>query len=69
MTWSLIVETYEPRHKYPIVVHHFNGDTKEEAMGYYRAHLKSDAFLSQCVETGVFQGNVQCPSRVRWERR
>lgn len=66
--WTLIVESYEPSHRYPIVVHHFSGDTKQEAEGYYQAHLKSDAFLRQCMATGMFQGKVPCPSRVRWER-
>lgn len=56
---------------YPVVTHQFRGRTREEAAGYYRAHLKSDAFFEACNSPrgGTFQGTVKCRGFVRefWE--
>lgn len=63
--WTLVVETFEPSHRYAIVEHRFRGDTQQEAEGYYQAHLRSDRFLRECMEYGQFDGSVQCKNRVR----
>lgn len=52
---------------YPVIVHNFIGRTKEEAMGYYRAHLQADAFIRGCTETGRF-GQVRCRSEMSWRQ-
>lgn len=72
MIHTLIVKTYEPSRRFPILEHRFSGRTKEEAFGYYQSHLKSDAFLRACEERGVFhagRGDVQCRNTHRWVTR
>lgn len=66
--WTLVVETFEPSHRYPIVEHRFRGDTKQEAEGYYNAHMRSDRFLRECIEHGMFDGSVRCRNNMRWVR-
>ena len=66
---TLIVQTYEPSRKYAIVEHIFRGETKQEAIGYYNAHLRSDIFLRECTETGLFDGRVRCHSKMKWMKK
>ena len=65
MLWTLVVETFEAK-PYPVVVHTFIGETKQEAFGYYRAHLKTDSFFRGCAE-GDFRG-MECKNRMKWKR-
>jgi hypothetical protein len=58
--------TANPR-GYPIVVHEFRGNDKKEAFAVYEAHLKTDAFLSGCVEHGEFiAGKNKIKCQVSW---
>ena len=71
--WRIIVATFEPGGPggvdgYPVVVHMFCGATREEAEGYYAAHLTTDEFFRDCTETGNFRGEFACPSPVWVER-
>jgi len=66
--WTLVVETFEPSHRYAIVEHRFRGETQEEADSYYQAHMRSDRFLRECIERGQFDGRVQCRNKVKWVR-
>lgn len=59
------VDIYEPSRDFPVVQHRFNGRTREEARGYHEAHRKSDSFLRQCEDKGVFDGRVMCRAIVR----
>ena len=61
-----MVETFETKRTFPIVVHTFNGKTKTEAMGYFRAHLKTDSFLRGCTETGYY-GLIPCRVSIYWK--
>jgi hypothetical protein len=45
---------------YPIVQHRFIGKTPPEAAGYHQAHKKSDRFLRECEDKGMFEGSVSC---------
>ena len=60
------VNIYEEttNYKYPVVQHNFYGQTREEAYGYYKAHLETDIFLRECVEKNRFNGII---CRVRAE--
>lgn len=65
--WAVIVDTYEPEGMgtaHPILRHIFYGRTQEEAVGYYRAHRKTDAFLRRCVDQQNWSG-IYCPSKIR----
>jgi len=59
------VDIYEEAsdYAYPIVTHLFQGRTREEAKGYHEAHRRSDSFLRQCEDRGMFQGGVRCRAR------
>jgi len=52
----------------PVVTHLFYGDTVEEAEHVYDAHRKSDAFLRQCDDCGIFDNRVGCHSVLHLER-
>lgn len=56
--FDLTVETYEEGGEHPVVTHVFHGKTPEQAVAFYRAHLKSDKFLRDCVR-GRF-GKMPC---------
>ena len=60
---QLQVDIYESK-PYPVVRHIFIGKTKEEAMGYYKAHLKTDAFLAGCKD-GKYK-DIECRTEVEW---
>lgn len=50
-----------------VLTHTFHGTTPEEAVHFYESHLKSDSFLRECVEQGLFQGRVPCKVSMHWE--
>ena len=60
---TLTVDTYESE-VYPVVQHVFVGKTREEAQGYYDAHLKTDKFLAGCAN-GKF-GDITCRNEMTW---
>lgn len=70
--WRYIVESYEPPKTYPIVVHIFQGETKEEALSYYQAHLHSDKYISECSATSKYRmpdgSIIACPTKAHWEQ-
>lgn len=41
---------------YPVVVHRFYGKTLKEAKSYLTAHMGTDSFLREAVNTGYFKG-------------
>lgn len=59
------------RYAYPIVIHEFVGRDPQEAWSYHEAHRRSDAFLRQCEDRGVFQKDVRCRTRTTegWRSR
>lgn len=67
--WAYVVDIFEKSvgSDYPVVEHAFFGRTKDEALGYFRAHLTTDDFLRSCVERNVWDG-VECWSETRWEK-
>lgn len=56
------VDIYEAasRYEFPILTHTFRGRSPKEAWGYHDAHRKSDSFLRQCEDKGLFGDNVKC---------
>lgn len=67
---KLIVDIYEPQGAgtdYPILRHEFFGKTRQEAWGYYQAHLGTDEFLRGCVERSRWK-RVKCAAEIYWAR-
>lgn len=64
----LVVDIYEPTvgFDYPVVRHEFVGKTREEARGYYNAHLGTCTFFSACIQTGDFDG-LRCQAVEHWK--
>lgn len=60
--YAIQVDIYEPSSgdAYPIVQHRFLGRDRNEAAGYHESHRKSDAFLRQCEDKGLFADRVRC---------
>ncbi len=50
----IISKIWEKELPYPIVVHVFNGETLKQANGFFQAHMKTDAFMRECIEKGHF---------------
>ena len=65
--YDLIVETYEAGGAHPVVTHIFHGNTPGQAKAFYRAHLRSDAFLRKC-NSGHF-GKMPCRNVIHPIRR
>lgn len=67
--WVLTVDIYEASvgRAYPVVQHNFFGETQEEALGYYEAHLTTDAFLRGCVERQRWK-QIECSTQSYWRR-
>lgn len=61
--WVVEARTFEAK-AYPVVVHQFQGETREEAEGYFLAHLKSDKFLRDCIAKKQFAG-FKCRTTVQ----
>lgn len=51
---QVIVDIYESD-MYPVVTHIFHGKTIGEARSYFKAHMKTDRFLREAVNTGYFK--------------
>jgi hypothetical protein len=64
-TWRLVVDIFEPDADFPIVRHVFAGRTKEEAQGYFDAHMTTDSFMSGCVTKARWR-DVDCEAFARW---
>lgn len=65
---KLVVDIYEPEgagNDYPILRHEFYGKTKDEAEGYYDAHLQTDEFLRGCVQRSAWR-KVRCYAEMYW---
>ena len=62
----VIHDTFEAGQPMPVVRHIFYAPTREKAMAFYRAHLKTDAFMRECTRKGNFQGKFKC--RVKMAR-
>ena len=64
--WRVVVDIREAAtgYAYPVVRHTFYGQTKAEAQRYFRSHMKSDAFMRDCIESGKF-GPVTCRASLR----
>lgn len=65
--WALIVDIYETDRSFPILTHIFRGTTQDEALGYYEAHLTTDAFFRGCIERERWR-DVPCTSTMHWRR-
>lgn len=65
--FALVHDTLEQGPK-PVVRHVFPGATEDEALGYYEAHRRSDKFLRECDDRGLFDGRVVCRTRKRMLR-
>lgn len=61
----VVVDVFEAatRFRYPVVRHAFYGRSREEADGYFRAHLETDSFLRDCLENKRWNG-VSCETEV-----
>lgn len=62
--FAIVHDTFE-KGSTPVVRHVFTGDTPEKARRFYQAHRKSDAFMRECDDRGIFNGRVQCRTRTR----
>jgi len=62
LLWAVVHSIYEESigDEYPVVQHTFMGRTRKEAVGYFRAHLKTDSFLRGCSERGQFGDGIRC---------
>lgn len=69
--FRILSKIREAGRSYAVVVHAFYGQTLQEAEAYYRAHLKSDAFLKACSTVGKFSKTSCREERVaeRWDGR
>lgn len=67
--YVLVVDIFEPQSagmQYPVVRHSFPGRSCDEAVGYFKAHIGTCAFLSGCVKTGRFK-SIECVVEAHWE--
>jgi hypothetical protein len=64
---AYVVDIYEAAagDKYPVVQHEFYGRTKDEATGYFQAHMGTDSFMRDCVEEGQWK-DVNCRAVGVW---
>lgn len=62
---SYIVDIFEPGAKAPVVTHVFNGETREEAKGYYESHMKTDDFLNAAIKQGKWK-DISLKVKTRW---
>jgi hypothetical protein len=56
--FRIVSKIFEEGISFPVVTHVFSGMSVDQAQGFYRAHLKSDAFLRGC-SAGKF-GSMRC---------
>ena len=62
----LVHEIWEGDTPYPVVTHTFTGKTRDEAEGYFEAHLKTDQFFASMEKTGKF-GKIQGRTKRSWD--
>lgn len=62
----LVVDIFERSQPFPILTHLFRGRTQQQAEGYFRSHMTTDRFLSDCVTHGRWK-DVECRAEKRWE--
>lgn len=64
---ALVVDIYESAvgDAYPVVRHVFLGKTKEEARGYFKAHMGTCEFMRDCVKKRRWK-QVKCRAYARW---
>lgn len=65
-TVRMIHRIYEGDSSYPAVTHTFAGKTREEARGYFEAHLKTDEFLAAMEKDGQWE-NVEGRTEIEWD--
>ena len=53
-SYRIISRVFESGAKYPAVVHTFYGSSLDQATRIFRAHMKSDAFLRDCIKKNTF---------------
>lgn len=63
---ELVHEIFEGDKPYPVVVHTFKGKTREEAEGYFKAHMKTDKFLFAMETEGKF-GKIKGRTKKSWK--
>lgn len=62
-----IFEPDGPTPTVPIVIHVFQGASREEAEGYFRSHQTSDSFFAAAVAGRPFNGiRLESRSRAGW---
>lgn len=61
--YAVVHDIFERQQREPIVRHVFVAKTLEGARHYYASHLKSDKFLRECEEKGMFDDRVPCQTR------
>ncbi len=61
--YAVVHDIFERQQKEPIVRHVFVAPTLKEARHYYASHLRSDKFLRECEEKGMFEDRVPCQTR------
>jgi len=62
MSYAVVHDTIEAGQA-PIVRHIFVGPTLAKAESVYEAHRKSDRFLRECDDSGIFNGRIKCRTR------
>lgn len=62
--YQIRVDIYEPGSPFPIVIHHFQGRDREEALAIHNAHRESDKFMRECEDKSCFRRNVPCTAKL-----
>jgi hypothetical protein len=65
-TVRMVHEIFEGDTPYPVVTHVFTGKTREEAKGYFKAHMKTDRFMREMETSGKF-GEIKGRTKVTWK--
>lgn len=67
MIHGYVVDIYEQAagDAYPVVQHEFFGRERDEATGYFDAHMGTDTFMRDCVRDGHWK-DVQCRAVGAW---
>lgn len=61
-----VVDTFEDASATPVLEHRFYGQTQQQALQYFEAHLQYDAFLNAAQNIGYFSG-MRVHNYARWE--
>jgi len=62
---KLVHEIYEGDKPYPAVIHTFTGKTREEAQGYFDAHLETDRFFAAMEKKKRFR-DIKGRTKTSW---